>query len=281
MAFYGRKKRKYRKIKKNLKRGTYTGKKASRKAKKMAKIMSAAAWRMPSKSYQPPQAFARIRTTFKQSYNNAGASNIVADFILKGNSLNNTGMTADVLGAPIWQFAQLYNRYYIWKSKVQVAYADQSTEANDLGNMRTFCVWPSTTQNAIVNYTQINYDGGSGSYTSPEEIPHVKYLRYTPKAMQQTTGPVNLKNQAKTKKLWAYKTEVEKDFTATIEASGSTTSPNVDASDPLLLWYWHFTAIDVNGAISPGNLKAFICVTVTYFIRFWQPQDFLRKVPES
>lgn len=283
MAFYGRRRKKYRKLKRKIRGGAggFGGNKQFyRKVKKLAKKMSAGAWRMPKRMYQPPQAFARIRTTFVQEYTNPGTGNDVADFVLKGNSLDDIGATNDSIGAPVWQLAQMYGRYYIWKSKVQACFTDDTNPEAGYGNhLRGFYVWPSTTQPIPELSSVLNWAGGSTAGVAPEDIPHVKYRRYVPTQIGYK-GPINIKNQAKTKNLYAYKTDVEKDFTGTISAGGDTTNPTIAATSPSLVWYWHFTGADTQD-ITESTYDVRAIITVTYFIRFWQPNDFMKKVPEG
>lgn len=232
----------------------------------------------------PREAFIKIKQTYLVDITNLeaeGRQGYIADFVFRGNSLHQTvpGTGEQYLGAPIFQMAQFYRKYYIWKSKVNVDFTDigriNAVSENNLGQ-RGIYLYPNG-----LGFTQ-NSTGISWSQNgqAPECLPNVRYKKYCLQQFQYK-GPLKLRNSMHTKKMFAFKTDEELDFTGTIRAGGTSDTPQYEATHPVNQWFWHLLMANMDeDSEQEDTLHGRCVITIEYYVRFFQPDDFLWKATE-
>lgn len=269
--------RKRRKFVRRIKRGRMGFRKFRRGLKGLIRRKQKATWRTPRNHYAAPQAFAKLRTEYMIKYDKDSpipVDSYMLDHVFVGNSLFNdfSVNTDEYAGAPAWQLAQFYRRFYVWKTKVTVEWADISINltTNRDAEPRTLCIHPNTSSGSVYTKANVGWTRTvSGIVNAPGNMAGIRQKSYLMSSMNYTRNPLKLSATFKTQKLFKMKADVERDFTGRVEPSGNVTdnSAQLSITAPNLQYWIHIFVIDWKETNTTINANAKI--TIDYYTRFF------------
>lgn len=240
---------------------------------------------MPKNLYAPAKCFLKLRTTIRTPNTaNAAATNLT-DFVLKGNSLNDWASDimpsgSSYLGGPLYQYGQLYNKYYVYASKIKVmAFWTGSILENDTErNLYTF-VSPSKSLSRYIS-TQINYNNSGTIGTAPEDMPNVRGRHWNQTNVFK--HPIVIKNKCTTKRMFQKNTKTDDDYTG--DLLSTPTSLLITCTDPVERWNWHITTLTTDNVPDPlpeTYWGLYFVITMTHYVMLYARKDRLPNTTEA
>lgn len=229
---------------------------------------------VPRHAFAPDRTFIKIRISENVSLSNT-SPNYIKDYPIKGNSiydyLPGSTYTVEPVGAPLYQYAQLYRKLYIYKSAISVTIAP----VGDYTSSGAYTFWTSViTPNTTVtelDITTVNWDGGSSGGISPTDFPYATYQEWLP---GRALFPIKLKNKATTKKMFEKNTKTDDDFIA--KCSSQLGTGSIGSSDPTNVWYWHLFTIDNAKGGTTGSIAFRMMYKITWYAMLFERETDLR-----
>lgn len=232
---------------------------------------------VPTYQRAPNSCFLKIRQVRTFALQNIGTS-ITTSFQIRGNALHDqfVGIAGDWISDKAMVYAMMYNKYYVYASKVRVTSSQTQTNTNSIPqSLQCLFIIPRPDSTAI-GEQQLNYDDTTHGVGAPAELwsrSHFKYFNH----IQFGEGPKVIKHKMTTKKMFVKNTKTDDDYTGSI-GQNAFTSSTADAvpvfSNPNKMWYWNIgmTRPDLvpGGGISTGEaFHEFVIVDVTSYVRFY------------
>lgn len=222
--------------------------------------------------------FAFLKVQFSKDVNLSNASPSVLDTILLANSLNESNDFGSLNGVsyPVWQMAQWYSKYYIWKTKLEMwinptnvaltptdtCWENDLTKVNPKGKQFTAYI---TADSTGIPYNDVNwsYDGNSDN---PMDHPHSSFKHFT--SYGALYKPIYVKYTMRTKKLFGQKTATLLDYQGSITPTGTLAAPTFTADSPPSQYFFHYGILG-EVLLNPTNqMKAKAILRVTKWVRF-------------
>lgn len=199
--------------------------------------------------------------------------NWTTDFVFKGNSLAAPAPSDNGFDSPIWQMAQLYTRYYVYKSSITIRIIPLLPLLNVAStNPKIYGLYAVPTVDATpFDIADVNWQANSAGGTRPEKLQGVRFKYYGSNG--SATKIVKVTNKMSTKRILNAKTsEWEDEYSGEITPGGSFASPNFNATDPTKLWYWHALVASLmeSGDGTSGSISVKYVVNLTYHVMFFR-----------
>lgn len=275
--------RKYKKRKYNGKRprfgkrGGGRGRSLRRTFRKYAKKNRKSVLFVGRKHLSPDKAFVQMKTTITNEISNT-SPNYVCDFVVKGNNLHVPFNADNYHSGKLFWLAQLYNNYYIYKTKIKAEWVDRAIQGST-PNFKGIYIHPTTQgAGALYDITYLNWNQALPDST-PEELDRVRYKHYND---QNTSGkPIVLKHSMRTNKVFGKKgSEYIDSCSGTIVArdTATTVTPAITYGDPTKQYWWHIFVANLQETGNTATLDGRLVLTIEYDVYFYNKIVYMPKV---
>lgn len=260
------------------------GRRGFRKFRRASKRFMRKSLFLPKGPYMPKYTFVKLhQTIIFDKANVSPPGGYVVDTVLRGNSLHDwaeigtSSNSDDTLRMPVWQLAQLYEYYYVYKSQVKMWINNNSTPSSIPIPMVAY-IAPSLQNNLPYDYSTVNYTGNG---SPPEDFPKSRTKHFNDNYMKSNGKPLVLKNTATTKRMVMLpKPKLDDTFLGSIQASGTLASPTYQCGHPTRQWYWHLGVVNQNETGAANTITYRFVVKMSYWVRFSGRREPLQNVAE-
>lgn len=232
---------------------------------------------IPKNMPAPKQAFIKLRTVHNWLVTNPTGA--VFDQVIIGNTFNSACRKVnnfnDRIGGPLYYYANLYQRYFIWKTKIHCKWFQTATPTADIDQVVVMGIFPSLFDTPYQD-AGINWDENSNA-PAPEEEPRVHY-KYARSIVGNAQNTITVKHSMKTKSMMT-KDVSENDYAGNLVTvlQGASQVRTVQATDPVKMWYYHNFFANVKGITDAGAISGRLITTITQYARLYQPITYERS----
>lgn len=226
---------------------------------------------VPGNALAPKVCFIKVRQVRKlAAVSEANTTHFSTN--IRGNALVNTfpDYPNDAVDKKLLYYGRLYNRYYVYASKVTMRVFQEFNNADSLSPLPcVIALFPSTDS---LPSTSSDFSYNAANFLPTVEMaPMVKY-KYC-MGIGKGRGPYVVKNKATTKKIYQKNTKTDDDFCGTITATDSTISPVA----PVNRWYWHTwiqrVDLDDPGVFPPAEVNFTVLYDVEWSVMLYNRED--------
>lgn len=228
--------------------------------------------RLNSKALSPRFSF--IKISYTKELFKVNDTNSVLDYPVHANCLDDSADFGEP-GFPyiMWQMAQMYKQYYVWKSKCSVwfaPYQDDNDVALDnslidqhpINKMFTAYI---KADSSGATYTNANW-GFDGAKDNPFDAQFCKYKNFTNYGALYKTPFVS--NTLKTKRYFGQKTGTLLEYQGSITPTGTLAAPGVTCNNPASRYLWHIGILGQSTDVPSSDLKCRLVVKMTKWVKF-------------
>jgi len=244
---------------------------------------------VPNDTRAPQSCFIKVKQVRVFNIQNIGTA-ILNQVQIRANGLHDqfVGVSGDYLPDKLMVYAMMYNKYYVYASKIRATFSQRETNTNSIPQSVVSSYIIPRADSTAFSELQINYDDSLKGQGAPlENIPRAHFKHYN--HIQFGNGPHVIKHKCSTKKMFVKNTKTDDDYCASI-VQNAFTSGTTDATpifgNPGKMWYWNVGALrpdlTVQGGISTGQaLNEFVIVEVTSYVRLYSTINYDRAMSDQ
>lgn len=229
---------------------------------------------VPRNKVAPDKCFIKVKTTQFQTFLSP-ADVVYMNCQLVGNGLDGIfatpGLADQRSDRKLAAYANLYNKYYVYASKVKVVWFQGYNNTNALAQIPLYLLIHPTTSSTPLTESTVGFDITSNQ-ARPEMLPQtkVKYIN----CVGFGNGPYVMKHKMSTKNMYQKNTKTDNDFTGTMIPNLATDTLIVSNPAAAATWYWNIGAgrpdEDSVDIVESGQVNMTAVITIEHYVMLYQ-----------